>query len=164
MIMDTYERRCRLLARAYPPRYRQTRGEELIGTLLDLAEPQQTRPTLRDSLDVVRGGIALRLRERPPLWHWALYRLFHKRLPYPYRWWARDDLLGSHYLARQCATLLLLSSPTWAFIGLLPPEMLPELAHTLIAPTLIRMLAFLPQRSLRLYQLRRHEFDLGLHG
>ncbi|WP_433509549.1 hypothetical protein ACQP2T_37080 [Nonomuraea sp. CA-143628] len=158
--MDSYERHCRLLARAYPLRYRQTRGEELIGTLLDLAEPQQTRPTLRDSLDVVRGGIALRLRERPPLWHWALYRLFHKRLPYAYRWWARDDLLGSCYLGRQCAAVLLVTSPLWAFIGLMPIE----LAYTVISWPLSRMLGFLPQRSLRLYQLKRHEFDLDLQG
>ncbi|MGW2158571.1 hypothetical protein [Nonomuraea sp. NPDC001699] len=132
----------------------------MIGTLLDLAKPEQTRPTLRDSLDVVRGGIALRLRERPPLGHWALYRLFHKRLPYTYRWWARDDLLGSRYLARQCAAWLLVTSPLWAFIGLMPIE----LVHWVILSTLIRMLGFLPQRSLRLHQLRRHEFNLDLQG
>lgn len=158
--MDSYERRCRLLARAYPLRYRQTRGEELIGTLLDLAKPGQTRPTLRDSLDVVRGGISLRLRERPPLWHWALYRLFHKRLPYTFRWWARDDLLGSRYLARQCAAWLILTSPLWAFIGLLGPRW----GSWVIASTLIRMLSFLPQQSLRIYQLKRHEFNLDLQG
>lgn len=156
--MDTYERHCRLLVRAYPSRYRQTRGEELIGTLLDLAKPQQTSPSLRDSLDVIRGGIALRLRERPPLWHWALYRLFHKRLPYAYRWWAHDDLLGSGYLARQCAAWLLATSPLWAFIGLMPIE----LVYQVIFVTLSRMLGFLPQRSLRLYQLKRHEFHLEL--
>lgn len=72
VIMDGYQRRCRPLARAYPLRSRQTRG---------------------DSLDVVRGGIALRLRERPPLWHLALYRLFHKRLPY-------GDPLDTHPHAR----------------------------------------------------------------
>lgn len=158
--MDSYERHCRLLARAYPLRYRQTRGEELIGTLLDLAKPEQARPTLHDSLDVVRGGVALRLRERPPLWHWALYRLFHKRLPYTYRWWARDDLLGSRYLARQCATWLLATSPLWAFIGFMPIE----LVHTVIFSTLIRMVGFLPQRSLRLYQLKRYAFSLELPG
>jgi hypothetical protein len=47
-----------------------------------------------------------------------------------------------------------------AFIGLMPIE----LVHTVILSTLIRTLGFLPQRALRLYQLKRHEFDLDLQG
>ncbi|MEV4395772.1 hypothetical protein [Nonomuraea sp. NPDC049607] len=39
-----------------------------------------------------------------------------------------------------------------------------ELVHWVILSTLIRMLGFLPQRSLRLHQLRRHEFNLDLQG
>ncbi|MEO3872906.1 hypothetical protein ABGB18_29170 [Nonomuraea sp. B12E4] len=158
--MDAYERRCRLLARAYPFRYRQARGDELVGTLLDLAEPGQAGPSLRDSLDVVCGGIALRLRERPPLRHWAMYRMFHKRLPYAYRWWAHDDLRGTFYLARQCAVWLLLTSPLWVWIGLLPLE----LVHTVIGFTLSRMLGFLPQRAVRDNQLIRHGFNPTVPG
>ncbi|GGO77526.1 hypothetical protein [Nonomuraea cavernae] len=153
--MNSYERRCRLLLQAYPSRYRQARGEELIGTLLDLAEPERAWPTLRDSLDVVRGGIVLRLRERPPLWHWARYRLLHKRLPYAYRWWARDDLVGKWYLARQYMAWLLLTSPLWTFIapgGLLWGDLV-------IASALLLMVGYLSRPTLRRYQLSRHEFD-----
>ncbi|MGS2640403.1 hypothetical protein [Streptosporangium sp. G12] len=78
---NAYERRCRRLIRAYPPRYRKTRGEEIVATLLELAEPGRNAPSLRDTLDVVRGGLLQRLRERPPEWRLALYRLFRVRLP-----------------------------------------------------------------------------------
>jgi hypothetical protein len=42
-----YEQRCLTLLRAYPPRYRATRGEELIGTLLDAATPGREVPSIR---------------------------------------------------------------------------------------------------------------------
>ncbi|MEU8380861.1 DUF5313 family protein [Streptosporangium sp. NPDC048865] len=103
-----YERRCRLLMRvAYPPRFREFRGPELLGTLMDLAEPGQSSPTLRDGLDVLRGGLMLRLREHPPVWHWLPYRAFGRRLPWKYRWWARDDIQGRFFLERHmsCAVL-----------------------------------------------------------
>ncbi|MBG0830037.1 hypothetical protein HS041_19910 [Planomonospora sp. ID67723] len=44
---EAYERHCRRLLRlAYPPRFIQTRGEEVLGTLLDLAEPFLARAGL----------------------------------------------------------------------------------------------------------------------
>jgi hypothetical protein len=89
-----YERRCRMLLRSYPARYRQARGEELLSTLLDAAESGRVVPSLRDSWDVLRGGMATRWRAHPPMYHWLLYRFFGTRLPYEYRWWARDDILG----------------------------------------------------------------------
>lgn len=113
--MNTYERNCRRLIRAYPPRYRKARGEELVGTLLELAEPGRDRPTLRDSLDVVRGGLALRLRERPPEWRLALYRLFRVRLPAQYLGWVRDDLAGRFRVEREYL---------WAILAVLLPLLL----------------------------------------
>jgi hypothetical protein len=95
-----YERRCRTLLRAYPARYRQVRGDELLGTLLDAAEPGRTVPSPGVCWDVVRGGLMTRRRLRPPLHRWLLYRTLDVRLPYQYRWWARDDALGRWYGVR----------------------------------------------------------------
>jgi hypothetical protein len=95
-----YERRCLALLRAYPPRYRAARGTELLGTLLDAATPGRDTPSVRESWDVIRGGLLTRWRARPPVWRWAAYRGFGARLPYAYRWWARDDVLGRWYRVR----------------------------------------------------------------
>ncbi|KAB2337890.1 hypothetical protein [Actinomadura rudentiformis] len=99
-----YERRCRTLLRAYPPSYRKARAEELIGTLLDAAEPGRDIPSLGVSWDVVRGGLITRWRARPPLHHWLAYRLIDKRVPYRYRMWVRDDVLGRWHFARSFAS------------------------------------------------------------
>ncbi|GIH96511.1 DUF5313 family protein [Planobispora siamensis] len=109
---EAYERRCRRLLRlAYPPRFIERHGEEILGILLDLAPPGADRPDTRTVLDVLRGGVALRLRERPPLWHWLLYRGFGRRLPFRYRWWARDDIRGSFFVERSLVTWLLFVLP-----------------------------------------------------
>jgi hypothetical protein len=97
----TYEDRCRLLLRAYPPRYRRGREEELLATMLDCAEPGRSAPSLRESVDVVRGGLTTRLRTRPPLLRWLAYRLYDTRLPEAYREFARDDIMGRFYLCRR---------------------------------------------------------------
>ncbi|MBG0824491.1 DUF5313 family protein [Planomonospora sp. ID91781] len=108
-----YADRCRLLLRtAYPPRFMHARGEEFLGTLLDLAEPDRSWPDPRTVLDVLRAGAVWRLRERPPLWRWLCYRLFGLRLPLRYRWWVRDDVRGRFFLARLLGT--------WAFLVFLP--------------------------------------------
>nr|WP_297424875.1 hypothetical protein [uncultured Actinotalea sp.] len=57
--------------RAYPPRWRRARGAELLGLLEDLAEPGASRLGVRQVADVVRGGLATRWRERPPLGAWG---------------------------------------------------------------------------------------------
>ncbi|GGK79420.1 hypothetical protein Sme01_21800 [Sphaerisporangium melleum] len=106
---DAYERRClQVLRVAYPPRFMKTRGAEMLGTLLDLAEPGRSRPSARTVLDVLRGGLALRLRERPPLRHWLPYWFLGWRLPDKYRWWARDDLLGAFLPERRLLGMILL--------------------------------------------------------
>ncbi|WP_461012982.1 DUF5313 family protein [Streptosporangium sandarakinum] len=110
---DAYTDRCRLLLRvAYPPRFLHARGEEFLGTLLDLAEPDRSLPDLRTVLNVLRAGAAWRLRERPPLWRWLCYRLFGKRLPLHYRRWVRDDVRGRFFLLRLLGT--------WTFLVFLP--------------------------------------------
>lgn len=60
--MTELERRYLRLLAAYPADYRRARGAEIVGTYLDLAAPDQRRPTLADAADLVRGGLRQRLR------------------------------------------------------------------------------------------------------
>ncbi|MFF5217507.1 hypothetical protein [Micromonospora sp. NPDC000442] len=60
--MSTLERRYRHLLRAYPTDYRRDRGDEIVGTYLDLADPRRRWPSLADAADLVRGGLRQRLR------------------------------------------------------------------------------------------------------
>lgn len=112
-----YERRCLTLLRAYPPRYRAARGDELLGILLDVATPGRETPSIRESWDVIRRGLLTRWRARPPLGRWLLYRAFGTRLPYAYRWWARDDILGRWYAVRDALGYLLIAGPATAAAG-----------------------------------------------
>ncbi|MCW2938314.1 MAG: hypothetical protein JWN00_1299 [Actinomycetia bacterium] len=98
---DIYERRCRALLRAYPPRYRTVREAEVLATLLEAAAPGQRVPSPRDSWDVVRGGLRTRLRTRPPLWRWLGYRVLNAKLPTRWQWWVHDDVLGRLYFLRR---------------------------------------------------------------
>jgi len=63
-----------LWMRAYPCRWREARGEELLGLVVDLAGPDARGLGARAAFDLVRGGWATRWREHPPLHTWLLYR------------------------------------------------------------------------------------------
>lgn len=55
------ERRyARLIRIAYPRGYRGHRGAELLGTLMDAAEPDRQWPAARDVLDLARHGLRIR--------------------------------------------------------------------------------------------------------
>ncbi|MEV2240168.1 hypothetical protein [Micromonospora sp. NPDC049891] len=60
--MSNLERRYRHLLRAYPTDYRHDRGDEIVGTYLDLADPRRRWPSLADAADLVRGGLRQRVR------------------------------------------------------------------------------------------------------
>jgi hypothetical protein len=106
MSNESYEQRCRALLRAYPRRYREVREEELLGTLLDVANPDLAVPSFGDSWDIVRGGLAARLHARPPALSWLAYRLWDGQVPVEYRYWVRDDVFGRlHYLRRRLGRL-----------------------------------------------------------
>ncbi|MDG4796422.1 hypothetical protein [Micromonospora sp. WMMD1082] len=60
--MTMLERRYRRLLRAYPADYRRDRGDEIVGTYLDLAVPGRRWPSPADAADLVRGGLRQRLR------------------------------------------------------------------------------------------------------
>jgi hypothetical protein len=58
--MSPLERRCRLLLRAYPAAYREVRGEEIIGTLLEATPAGRSWPLLRDVRCLIAGGLRAR--------------------------------------------------------------------------------------------------------
>ncbi|GIG90199.1 serine/threonine-protein kinase [Plantactinospora endophytica] len=58
------ERRYRRLLHLYPAGYRAERSDELVGTYLELADPQRRWPSPADTADVLRGGLRQRLREQ----------------------------------------------------------------------------------------------------
>lgn len=153
-IASAYERRCRLLMRlAYPPRFREFRGAELLSTLLDLAEPGQRGPTMRESFDMLRVGLMLRLREHPPPWRWLLYRVFGARLPWRYRWWARDDIRGRFFVERYLGAIMLF----WSIYLVWVTSGLPSWA-VLVMMGLTYLSARLSQAGLRRKWLAKHEF------
>jgi hypothetical protein len=131
--VSTLESRCRRLIRAYPPAYRQDRGDELITTLLDLAGPGQRRPGPRDTLDIVRGGLVTRCRQHPPVIRWLAYRLLDRALAPRWQAWAGQDLSGRWYLLRRALPwmsvylLLAIALPVpgkwwfWPLLALLVP-------------------------------------------
>lgn len=65
--MSPLDRRCRALLRAWPWRDRQERGEELVGTMLDVIDPARTWPPLALVIDMLVGGWAAHRRRRPSL-------------------------------------------------------------------------------------------------
>ncbi|WP_329090294.1 MULTISPECIES: hypothetical protein [unclassified Streptosporangium] len=65
--MTALERRYRRLLAWYPKDHRARHEEEMLAVLLASSTPDQNRPAGRDALDVVRGGLAIRLhRVAPP--------------------------------------------------------------------------------------------------
>ena len=60
--MTELERRYRRLLRAYPVDYRRERGDEIVGTYLDLAGPDRRWPSLTEAADLGRAGLRQRLR------------------------------------------------------------------------------------------------------
>lgn len=54
--MTALERRYRRLLRLFPRGYREHRGEEILGTLLDAVPPGRRRPPVRDVADLLRAA------------------------------------------------------------------------------------------------------------
>jgi hypothetical protein len=65
---------------------------------------------------LVRGGWAVRLRNRPPLRAWLAYRLLERPLPLRWHGWMRDDLEGRLLGLRMVATRLLPLALIWAVL------------------------------------------------
>ncbi len=59
------ERTVEFWMRAYPRRWREARGGEMLGLVVDLAGPEVQRLGARAAFDLVKGGWATRWREHP---------------------------------------------------------------------------------------------------
>jgi hypothetical protein len=59
-VSATLERRYRRLLTAYPLAYRRERGDELLGTLLELSRPGQRWPALRQGWALLLAGLRMR--------------------------------------------------------------------------------------------------------
>jgi hypothetical protein len=98
--------------RAYPRRWREARGQELVDLVVDLAGPGAQRLDARSVFDLVRGGWATRWRGHPLPHTWLLYRTFDRRIPVAYRPWALDDIDGFWYPMRRFLGTAWLIFPT----------------------------------------------------
>lgn len=58
-------RRYERLLVTYPSAYRRAHGEEMIGTLLDAAQPNQQLPAPREVASLLLGGLRTRAVRRP---------------------------------------------------------------------------------------------------
>lgn len=86
--------------RAYPPRWRVAREEEVLGVLLDTRPPDASKLDGRTRRDLVRGGLVFRWRSHPPFLQWLMWRWFDV-VPGPaHRAWVADDLAGRFYGVR----------------------------------------------------------------
>lgn len=62
---EVLEQRYRRLLRIYPGRYRAERGEEIVGTYMECAAEERTRPSIADVGDIAKAGLRQRLRYAP---------------------------------------------------------------------------------------------------
>ena len=130
--------------RAYPRRWREARGQELVDVVVDLAGPGARRLDARSAFDLVRGGWATRRREHPPLHTWLLYRMFERRIPVADRSWALDDIDGFWYPMRRflgvtwfMAPLILITRPPGGF-GAIPVPVFVMFALMVVSSMIIR--------------------------
>lgn len=68
--MTRLDRHCRWLLLAYPAWYRRERGEEMLGTLLEVGPPERSWPSFRDARSLITGG------SRARGWLWLLSMLW----------------------------------------------------------------------------------------
>ena len=124
------ERQAALWIRAYPRRWRQERGEELLGLVVELAGPQARHLGASAALDLVRGGWATRWREHPLPHTWLAYRLLDRRIPQAYRSWALDDIDGFWYPIRRSIFSLAIMCTIAITYPMLDQRSIPPAWHT----------------------------------
>ncbi len=101
--------------RAFPPRWRREYGDELLELTADLRS-ERTSHRLAEAAGLVRGGWAVRFRNRPPLRSWLAYRLMERPLPVQWHGWMRDDLEGRLLGWRLTAVRVFPLSLVWAIL------------------------------------------------
>lgn len=95
----TVERQVRQLVRAWPYPDRRERGDEIVGTTLDLVPEGSKRLPFALAINLVFGGLQARWRARPPFWRW-IYYVMGGRLPLMWHRWMLNDLLGPGWRLR----------------------------------------------------------------
>lgn len=60
--MNKLEARYRRLLSAYPMEHREEREDEMVSVLLDIAQPGQSRPSIRQATAIITAGLACRVR------------------------------------------------------------------------------------------------------
>ncbi len=98
MTRRTEEERLRAALRWYPRHIRQAYGEEIVATALELHEAGGGGP--RPGPELVRAGLAARVRNTPGPLRRAGYRLLGIAPPARYRAWAAADLADRRYPLR----------------------------------------------------------------
>lgn len=115
--MNRVEREIRWFVRAWPVPDRFDRGEEIVGTTLDLVPKECRWLPIGIALSLVTGGLKARWKTRPPLWRWALYRI-SGQLPLRWHRWMVNDLLGPGWRRRLVVARILLALAV-AYLGTL---------------------------------------------
>ncbi|MCL1872059.1 MAG: hypothetical protein FWF90_16825 [Promicromonosporaceae bacterium] len=96
-----FERSARFWLNAYPQRWREQHGDELLGVLEEAASQESVELPPRlprtEVIALVRAGWSLRRREHPPLLPWLGYRMFRRRLPLRNWRWVVDDIRSPLY-------------------------------------------------------------------
>lgn len=90
---------------AYPQRYRDVREAELLDLVRDLSVPGATTISWSTRWDLVKGGVGVRLRDRPPFRRRLAYHWLDLRQPPQWSAWIRDDIKGRTYLARRAGRM-----------------------------------------------------------
>jgi hypothetical protein len=116
-----FERSARFWLGAYPRRWRDLHGEEVLGVLDDVyrgsAGDLPDRLPRAESLGLLRAGWALRWHERPGIWRWCLYRCWTVRLRAADWPWVVDDIRGRWYPLRCVLGRNALVIPFWVYQG-----------------------------------------------
>lgn len=113
----TVERQVRWLVRAWPYPDRMERGDEIVGTTLDLMSEGRTTIPLAIVVSLLIGGLTARWRARPPIWRWFYYQM-GGRLALRWHRWMINDLMAPGWrfrIVRVRTTMML----TAAWLGVL---------------------------------------------
>jgi len=91
--MKSVERQVNRLVRSWPIPDRVERGDEIVGTTLDLVPDGATRIPVALALNLVMGGLSARWRMRPPLFRWLHYRMGGRLPSRWHRGWSTISLV-----------------------------------------------------------------------
>jgi Family of unknown function (DUF5313) len=103
--MTRSERQIRLLLHAWPVTDQLERGDEIVGTSLDLVPEGRNSISPSMAMDLLAGGLKARWRGRLPTWWWLYYRA-GGRLPARWQTWVYHDLTDRGWRRRIIANRL----------------------------------------------------------